>query len=171
MLRYLKLIFEGYKKGKRIKDVYITENDRLLENFILSFESYDKKFMLFLSLFVIHKYLPQNFRTFLTHLKENLDNRKEYFKFKLYLQNPYEYIKKDIEYLIENHIKLDENEILKIYQDKKISFYTFYMLLKDKKVGIVSSEILKSINYILQFLKIKIDDNWYSSVYVKDELF
>jgi len=102
-------------------------------------------------------------------VKENFSNRSEYFKFKLILQKPYEFIKKDIEYLIENHISLKEEELLLLYQQKKISIYTFFMLLKGKKNGIVTTQILNTIKYILQFIKVNIDDNWYSSVYVTDK--
>jgi hypothetical protein len=172
LLRFFKIIFEGSKKGKRIKDVYITENNKKLLPFLETFQNYDRKFLLLLSLFVIYKYHPQDFRSFLEKLKENFNERKEYFQFKLLLQRPYEFIKKDIEYLLENHINVNENEIFQLFQQGKISFYTFYMLLKDKEnLGFITKEKLKIIDYILQFLKVKIDDNWYSSIFVKKNIF
>jgi hypothetical protein len=46
------------------------------------------------------------------------------------------------------------------------------MLLKDKEnLGFITKEKLKIIDYILQFLKVKIDDRWYSSIFVKKNIF
>jgi hypothetical protein len=169
LLKFFKIIFEGYKKGKRIKNVYISEKDmKLLRLKIEKFDVYDRKFLLLLSLFVIYKYHPQSFYTFIEKLEENLENRNEYFKFKKLLKHPYEFIKQDIEYLVTNHFELDEETLLELFNTKKISFYTFYMLLKDKETSIISKEILKTISYILQFLKIKIDNNWFSAIKLKD---
>jgi len=167
---YLKLIFDGYKKGKRIKSTYLNEfNAEQIYNKIKIFENYDRKFILFLSLFVIYKYHPKNFFTFIDKLKESINQKEEYFKFKNLLKYPYNFIKKDLEFLINNSIEYNENELLNLYINKKISMYTFYMLLKDKAKLTTSIEIVKTIDYILQYLKIKIDDNWYSSVKLKND--
>ena len=169
ILTFLKIIYEGYTKGKRVKNVYLTDTDFLFKDFVYKFDSYERKFILFLSLFVIYKYKPRNFKKFLEYLNENLKNRSEYFKFKKLLKYPYNYIKKDIEYLVENHIKLNEDEILRLYQLKKISFYTFYMLLKNKAKNNISKELIKTIEYVLSYMKIKLDDNWFNGIIVEDD--
>jgi len=167
---FLYLIFEGYKKGKRLKKAYINQKEKeILFDKTLKFDVYDRKFILFLSLFVIYKYHPQNFRKFIEKLSESLENRKEYFKFKKLLKYPYDFIKKDLEYIIENHFEISEENLLQLYKKKKISMYSFYILLKDKNNGLVVNEIIKTIDYILQFLKVQIDENWYSSIKLKDD--
>jgi len=170
LLKLLYTIFLGYKEGKKLKNVYVPKTYK--ETYITrlsKFDVYDRKFLLLISLFVIYKYMPQSFESFISKLELEMEDRNEYFKFKDMLQYPYKYIKNDIEYLLENHIEIKKEKILSLYQNKKISFYTFYMLLKDKEVGFVCKEIIKTINYILQFLKFKIDESWFLTILIEDD--
>ena len=168
---YLYTIFEGYKQGKKLKKCYIRPKEReLLFYRTLRYDVYDRKFILFLSLFVIYKYYPQSFKTFLDKMSENLENRNEYFKFKKLLKHPYDFIKQDLEYVIENHFEISETKLLELYRNNKISMYTFYMLLKDKNIeSMLVKEILKSIKYILLFLKVKLDKKWFNNVKIESK--
>jgi len=165
----LRRIYEGSKINKRLKSVkYTKKTIEHYSSYLLPFKNYEKKFIALLAIFVTYKYSASNFETFLNYCHNNLKDRSEYYKFKDVMKNPLKYIQADIEFLMENNLKIEVDEVFQLFQEGKISFYTVYFLLKNKKLNTFQKIIYDKIDYLMKFMKWKLDEKIFKNIIIED---
>jgi hypothetical protein len=161
-------IFNGSKIFHKTDKVQYKKELGYLEYLLQPLEVYSSKFISFISLFVLYKYYPSTYEKFLELIKENINNKEEYYKFKNILTNSHFFIKQDMEFILSETSKATTDELFLFYTKKKISLYGFYFLLKDKNLNQVQTTMINRIGYIFQFLKTDIDHTMYDSLIIED---
>jgi len=161
-------IFNGSKKFERTDKVQYKKELGHIEYLLEPLMVYSPKFISFISLFVLYKYYPSTYEKFLELIKENINNKDEYYKFKNVLTKPAMFMKQDMEFILSETSVATPDEIFMFFTKKKISMFGFYYLLKDKKLNQVQSTMINRIGYIFQFFKSDIDISIYNSLVVED---
>jgi hypothetical protein len=126
-------------------------NKRLQRFNYHKFETFALENFFYLSLYSMFKHRPSSLDGLFNYLIEE-GSKKEFIKFKTSLKEIPILFKKDIDLISQNYISITDKELLKLYRDNSINFYTFYFVLK--KLGKLDAYRNSRINgYLIQSIE------------------